>query len=212
MTLAAYVRKGKQQAAVGDFDVYKFGGGRAAVIVYTNAGAPVDGTSGTLAAVAAKGQLLIDTTNGALYQNTNTLASPTWTKLVATGAAATLGAITATSIATTGLNTEGVENAITASTTQTRVGGTALTEALNRVTTVANAGDAVTLPALAAGQSVVVFNDGANPASVFPNGASDAIDGGSAGAAVTLTNAKRAVFVCVAANTIVSAQLGVPAA
>lgn len=35
---------------------------------------------------------------------------------------------------------------------------------------------------------------------------------GSAGAAVTLTNAKRAVYLCVAANTIISAQLGVPSA
>ena len=73
---------------------------------------------------------------------------------------------------------------------------------------VANSGDAVTLPALTAGQSVEVFNDGANPMKVFPNGASDTIDGGSGGASVTLTNAKRAKFICVAANTIISAQLG----
>lgn len=45
------------------------------------AGAPVDGTSGTFFGVANKGDLLTDITNGILYINTNTLASPTWTKV-----------------------------------------------------------------------------------------------------------------------------------
>ncbi len=40
-----------------------------------------DGTpdSTTLAGVAAKGALLIDTSNGLLYQNTGTQETPTWT-------------------------------------------------------------------------------------------------------------------------------------
>lgn len=46
-----------------------------------NAGAPTNGTSGTLAGIADKGDLLSDTTNGILYQNTNTKASPTWGKV-----------------------------------------------------------------------------------------------------------------------------------
>lgn len=45
------------------------------------AGVPVDGTSGTQAGVAEKGALVIDTTNGNLYINANTKASPTY-KLV----------------------------------------------------------------------------------------------------------------------------------
>lgn len=49
------------------------------VLVQVNAGAPSNGTSGTLAGYAGKGMLLIDTTNGKLYINTNTKASPTWT-------------------------------------------------------------------------------------------------------------------------------------
>jgi len=48
------------------------------VPILTNAGAPVNGTSGTYVGKAAKGSLLIDITNGPLYQNTGTLASPTW--------------------------------------------------------------------------------------------------------------------------------------
>ena len=42
-----------------------------------NAGAPTNGVTG--ANVAAIGARLIDTTNGKLYINTNTQASPTWT-------------------------------------------------------------------------------------------------------------------------------------
>ncbi len=189
-------------------------------------GTPTNGTSGTYAGIAGVGILLLDTTNGVLYQNKGTLASPTWAALTtATGAgtytgnfdgiigattpaAATVTTLSATSVTTTGINTESVANALTASTTQTRVGGLALTNRINRLTTVANAGDAVTLPALAAGQRVIVINAGAHAASVFPNGSSDAIDGGTAGAAVTLTNPNRAEFICIAANTIISAQLG----
>lgn len=48
------------------------------------AGVPVNGT--TLAGVADVGDLLIDTTNKTLYQNTNTKASPTWTEKAASGA------------------------------------------------------------------------------------------------------------------------------
>ena len=47
--------------------------------IATNAGAPTNGTSGTLAGIAARGSLLLDVTNAVLYQNSNTLASPTWT-------------------------------------------------------------------------------------------------------------------------------------
>jgi len=50
---------------------------------WTNAGAPTDGTSGTLAGIAEKGDLLIDTSTPGLYQNTNTQASPTWTAFAA---------------------------------------------------------------------------------------------------------------------------------
>jgi hypothetical protein len=54
---------------------------------WVNAGAPSNGTSGTLAGIANKGDLLIDSTNAKLYQNSNTQASPTWTEKAASGAA-----------------------------------------------------------------------------------------------------------------------------
>ena len=52
---------------------------------WTNAGAPVSGGSGTLAGFAQPGDLLVDTTNLKFYQNTNTLASPTWSIFEASG-------------------------------------------------------------------------------------------------------------------------------
>lgn len=48
---------------------------------YLNAGAPSDGAEGTQAGSAEKGALLIDTTNGFLYENRNTKASPTWNQV-----------------------------------------------------------------------------------------------------------------------------------
>lgn len=198
-----------------------FQAGVASSAVFHNAGAPSNGTSGTLAGKAPPAALLVDTTNKTFYQNTNTQASPTWTALTtSTGAGTYTGTFdgviggntpaegTFTDIITSGIDTVSVGNALSASATQTRAGGTAMTKRVNRFTTVASSGNAGTLPALAVGQSVEVYNDGANPMSVFPNGASNTIDGGSGGAAVTLTNTKRARFTCVATNTIISAQLG----
>jgi hypothetical protein len=64
----------------------------AAVPVYTNAGAPTNGTSGTLAGIADPGALLINTTAKTLYQQTGTLASPTWTQFTtASGSGAFTG-------------------------------------------------------------------------------------------------------------------------
>ncbi len=50
------------------------------VFIMSFAGAPTDGTSGTGADWAGIGSILTDRTNGALYVNSNTKASPTWTK------------------------------------------------------------------------------------------------------------------------------------
>lgn len=224
MTLAPYIRKGFLRRGKIEADVFTQQG-QSARLVFTNAGVPTNGTSGTLAGIAAPGDLLVDTTNKVFYQNTNTSASPTWTALTtATGAGTytgtfdgtvggtTPGAGAFTTLSASGLLTLAPANALTASTTQTRTGGLALTAFYNRIGTCAHSGDAVTLAALGAGAAQIVDNAGANPASVFPNGASGTIDGGSGGAAVTLTNAKRALFVCLATNVIISYQLGAPSA
>ena len=41
--------------------------------------APVDGAVGTRAGTCGPGSILIRMDNGTIFQNTNTLASPTWT-------------------------------------------------------------------------------------------------------------------------------------
>lgn len=50
-------------------------------VILTGAGVPVDGVSGTGAAVAGPGSIYLDVTNANMYLNGNTQASPTW-KLV----------------------------------------------------------------------------------------------------------------------------------
>lgn len=51
---------------------------RRGIGILPTAGTPTSGTSGTFAGRADKGSLIIDYTNGLLYINTGTKASPTW--------------------------------------------------------------------------------------------------------------------------------------
>jgi hypothetical protein len=62
--------------------------------VFNTSSAPTDGTSGTLVGVAGPGSILMRT-NGAVYVNTNTKASPTWVSL---GVGATNAALTTPTI------------------------------------------------------------------------------------------------------------------
>lgn len=54
------------------------GGG---VTLFRGSGAPTNGTSGTGVGYAGPGSFYIRTSNGAVYVNTNTLASPTWSQV-----------------------------------------------------------------------------------------------------------------------------------
>ena len=63
---------------------------------------------------------------------------------------------------------EGVTATVTAGTTQTQAGGTALTAEVNEVSTVANDMDAVTLPTAVAGKRCLVINNGAKRLQIFP--------------------------------------------
>ncbi len=81
-----------------------------------------------------------------------------------------------------------------------------LTKAVNIVST-ADSGTGVVLPAGVVGQIITIENAGANPIKVYGNG-SDTIDGVAGDIGVTLTNAKRCLYICSATNTYISAQLG----
>ena len=75
-----------------------------------------------------------------------------------------------------------VTDSITAGTTQTQAGATALTKDINRVTTVGSDNDGVKLPAAAAGLEILIINaDAGQDIQIWPN-TGDAINGGSANA------------------------------
>lgn len=56
------------------------------VWIFTNAGPPDDGPSGTAAGEAGPGSMLIDYVNGTWYRNTNTKTSPLWLQCCASDA------------------------------------------------------------------------------------------------------------------------------
>ena len=208
---------------------------------WTHSGAPTNGTSGTLAGYALPGDLLIRTDTVALYQNTNTQASPTWTAAPLTGVAAvTSGTITGTTIdnsvigGTTpaaGAFTTIAGTAITATylTTSefvnlsaatgltaagtTRATALALTKQLNNVTTAAASTGVILVPSATVGVGgfVRVWNNGANPIKVYAAG-TDTIDGTAGSTGVTLTNAHAADFTLVASGAFLSNQLGATSA
>lgn len=127
----------------------------------------------------------------------------------------TLGAVTVTSVTTSGNATVGgyglrsVGNALTAAGT-TRADALQLAKEINNITTAA-ASTGVILPVGVVGMRITVFNAGANAIKVYAS-ASETIDGTAGATGVALTNAKRCDYFFVAANTWISAQLGVVSA
>lgn len=171
---------------------------------WTHSGAPSNGTSGTLAGYAGPGALLI-TDEPALYQNTNTLASPTWTAAPLTGAAgvtsgtingAVIGGTTPAAGTFTNLSATGyIDNSIAiglAAVGTARASALALTHQFNVVATAASSAVGVVLPASASvgvGGIVRVYNDGpSNSFHVYAAG-TDTIDGTAGSTGVALTNA-----------------------
>ena len=78
--------------------------------------------------------------------------------------------------------TKSVTDSITAGSTQTQVGATALTKDINRVTVVGTDNDGVKLPTASAGLEILIINaDAGQDIQIWPN-TGDAIDGGSANA------------------------------
>lgn len=82
---------------------------------------------------------------------------------------------------------------VTAGTTQTQAGATALTGLVNVVTT-GTANDGVLLPSAAVGTVIAVVNSSANALKIYPP-VGGALNGGTVNAAVTLTASKNALVV-----------------
>jgi len=74
-------------------------------------------------------------------------------------------------------------------------GNGAITSTFVEIATCANPGDAVTLPNSAAGKLVIIANNGANSADIFP-ASGDKIDGGSANAAQALAAGSNRIYIC----------------
>lgn len=181
---------------------------------WTNAGAPSNGPTGTLAGFANVGDLLVDITNAVTYQNTGTQASPTWTSIGSGGnVAVTGGTING---ATIGQTTPAAgkftfvggsfANALTA--VGTNVGtALALTAQGNRVTTAASTAVGVVLPAAATvgvGNAVRVYNDGPSNSFHVYGAGSDTIDATAGSTGVVLTNAFYSDYLVTAAGAFIS--------
>ncbi len=147
---------------------------------FSVAGAPTNGASGTHAAVAPKGALLIDVTNAVMYQNTGTLASPTWTSLVANSV---------------GYAALSISDALTSVGTN-RGNSLALVSQINFINTTTSTATGVTLPASLTvgalpGGFVRIIQGGTTSMHVYAAG-SDTIDTIAGSTGVVLTNA----FMC----------------
>ena len=86
------------------------------------------------------------------------------------------------------------QNAVTASATQTQVGGRKVTAAIT-VVTIAGANDAVTLPTAEAGRKLSVVNTSGQTITIFP-ALADRIGANAVNASVTSVTAQLISFVC----------------
>ncbi len=143
--------------------------------------------------------------------NTNkfTVAASSGNTVVA-GTLAVTGASTLTgNLTASGYVLQSVGNALSAAGT-TRADATQLAKSRNIIST-ATSGTGVILPVGVIGMRVSVFNNGANAVQVYASG-SETIDTVAGATGVPLTNTKRADFFFNAANTWLSAQMGVVSA
>lgn len=107
-----------------------------------------------------------------------------------------------------GIPLQSVVNGITAGVTQSLAGAVLLTGALNVVSTVGTANDAVKLPPVALNvgfaQVIAVVNNGASALAIYPSETATAIDTHATATAATLTTLHRATFIQNTASTWVS--------
>jgi len=123
-----------------------------------------------------------------------------------TGNLTVTGSLTVTGNSSSAYALSSVGNALTAVGTN-RATALQLAKQVNNVTTAAS-GTGVILPVGVIGMVITVYNNGANAIKVYAS-ASETVDTVAGATGVTLTNALRCQYTFVAANTWISAQLGV---
>ncbi len=99
----------------------------------------------------------------------------------------------------TGLLYESAADTVTAHAGGGQANATALTAEVNKVTTVATAGDSVMLPASAPGLTIFVINGSSNPMQVFGAG-TDTIDGVATGTGVSQMQGSSTIYSCTTAG------------
>ena len=107
---------------------------------------------------AASGYASLDAGSLVVQNPTNAVAAAAASKIPISGSLATLAPAWLVNVVT----------GITAGTTQTQAGATALTGRTNYIATCANSGDGVKLPAAVAGEKCKIVNEGAQPAKLWP--------------------------------------------
>lgn len=112
-----------------------------------------------------------------------------------------------TDIHMTGLLYESATDGITAHAGGGQASAVALTTEVNRVTTVATAGDSVKLPASAPGLTVIVINHGANSLQVY-GAATDTIDDVATATGVSQMQGSVTIYSCTVAGTWYSNGIG----
>lgn len=190
-------------ADVPSFDIVAPGGGTIAIDGATIGGATPGAVSATT--LSATGAIAGGASSDiAINTNKFTVAAASGNTVVA-GTLGVTGLATVVNATATGYIRQSVGNVLTAAGT-TRADALVLADQVNNITTAAASTGAV-LPAGVIGDILIIENAGANAIQVYGNG-SDTIDGVAGTTGVVLTNAKRCMYICVAANTIISAQLG----
>lgn len=121
------------------------------------------------------------------------------------GGSATAGLFT--SVTLSGLLYESHTDTITAHAGGGQSSATPLTTEMNRVTTVATAGDSVALPASAPGLTIIVENAAANPMQVFGAG-TDTINGVATGTGVSQMPSSVVIYTCYTAGAWFANGLG----
>lgn len=114
---------------------------------------------------------------------------------------------TYTNVTLTGLLYESETDNITAHAGGGQASATALTTELNRVTTVATAGDSVKLPVSAPGLTIIVINHGANSMQVYGSG-TDTIDDVATATGVSQMAGSNVIYSCTTAGTWYSNGIG----
>ncbi len=133
-------------------------------------------------------------------------ASIVFRAITADSVTTTGAAVIGGNLSTAGYTLESVGNALTAAGT-TRADALQLAKEINNITTAA-ASTGVVLPVGVIGMRITVFNGGASTIKVYASG-SETIDGTAGATGVNLTNANRCEYFFTAANTWISAKLGV---